>query len=167
MKTLPDDLRCLPIAAITPDGEEDCLCIAVNHPSRCYVTSSGIVTHNTDTTTPADRLPPNPRRLLDELLAGHSIEEAATAAGLSPERAPDIARNVGRFLANEWNRSGIDEESALRQLQQRATERHLPSPPAPPTSEGPPLAAGPRVPSPPGSIFYNRADKWLTGKEIG
>src|SRR3990167_6970568 len=135
MKTLPDDLRCLPIAAITPDGEEDCLCIAVNHPSRCYVTSSGIVTHNTDTTTPADRLPPNPRRLLDELLAGHSIEEAATAAGLSPERAPDIARTVGRFLANEWNRS-IRGPLPRQRMEPLRHRRGIRPPPAPATRNG-------------------------------
>jgi hypothetical protein len=35
------------IVKIEPDGEEDCLCIAVSHPSRLYVTENGIVTHNT------------------------------------------------------------------------------------------------------------------------
>jgi len=35
------------IVKIEPDGEEDCVCIAVSHPSRLYVTENGIVTHNT------------------------------------------------------------------------------------------------------------------------
>lgn len=37
----------LPVVSIEPDGEEECVCIAVSHPSRLYVTEGGVITHNT------------------------------------------------------------------------------------------------------------------------
>ena len=42
-----ENLAWVPILKIEPDGEEDCLCIAVSHTSRLYVTEGGVVTHNT------------------------------------------------------------------------------------------------------------------------
>jgi replicative DNA helicase len=39
--------RVLTVAAIEADGEAECRCIAVSHPSRLYVTDDHIVTHNT------------------------------------------------------------------------------------------------------------------------
>lgn len=36
------------IVGITPDGRGDAQCIAVEHPSRLYVTRSGILTHNSE-----------------------------------------------------------------------------------------------------------------------
>lgn len=35
------------ISSITPDGSAECVCIAVDHPSRTYLTDHCIVTHNT------------------------------------------------------------------------------------------------------------------------
>jgi hypothetical protein len=40
-------MKWVPIACIEPDGTEECVCIAVSHPSRLYITDNGIVTHNT------------------------------------------------------------------------------------------------------------------------
>jgi phage terminase large subunit len=35
------------IVSIEPAGEEECMCIEVDHPSHCYLTNDFIVTHNT------------------------------------------------------------------------------------------------------------------------
>src|SRR5208283_1991808 len=35
------------ITSIEPAGEDECMCIAVEHPSHCYLTNDFIVTHNT------------------------------------------------------------------------------------------------------------------------
>lgn len=35
------------IASIEPDGEEEAMCIEIDHPSHCYLTRDFIVTHNT------------------------------------------------------------------------------------------------------------------------
>lgn len=35
------------VISIEPDGEEECSCIAVDHPDRLYVTDNFVVTHNT------------------------------------------------------------------------------------------------------------------------
>jgi replicative DNA helicase len=41
------EARCRQIVSIEPDGEEECLCIAVDAPDHLYVTDDFIVTHNT------------------------------------------------------------------------------------------------------------------------
>lgn len=144
MNTLPDSIDWIPIDSVLPDGQADCACLAVAHPSRCYVTESGIVTHNSDTAGAVDRLPDNPRRLLDHILAGHTLEEAARAGDLPQERAPEVMRNIGRVLANDWHARGVDQEAATRELQQRVMDG---------------LGAAPKSAD---SIFYNHIDKAVT-----
>lgn len=152
MSTLPATLTWKPILAIVPAGEAECQCIAVSHPSRCYVTQEGIVTHNTDTGTAADLLPEKPKAFLDALLAGDSPAQAAEKAGLPIAAASEVANNLGKFLATQWNAGGVDQETALRQLAQRSAESSL-------------LASGPR-PSPMAAIEYNHIDR-ATSKAIG
>jgi hypothetical protein len=161
MPLLPDSLKWLPVSAITPAGDKPCLCLAVSSPLRCYVTESGIVTHNTDTATVLDTLPDKPRAFLDAMLSGSDVTEAALAAQLPADRTLAISRTIGRFLANAWNPENYSEQDALRTLAQRA-------------QEVPPLSSARVSPSPslplsasseaPGSWAYNHADRWLTSK---
>ncbi len=156
--TLPSTLHWFPILTIEEEGIEPCVCLEVDHPSRCYVTADGIVTHNSGTGAPGvASLPKNPRALLDGLLRGQTLEDAARSAGLPPDRAADIARNVGRFLANDWHARGLSEEDARRELQQHATEL------------APLGAAAKRTksndePNVLARASYNHIDKWLTGR---
>ncbi len=41
------DCLYLNVASIEPDGEEECSCIAIDHPDRLYLTDNFVVTHNT------------------------------------------------------------------------------------------------------------------------
>ncbi len=52
MKASTDDFSWQPVASIEPDGMEECVCISVDHPSGLYITSGGIITHNTTVETP-------------------------------------------------------------------------------------------------------------------
>lgn len=42
-----EDCLYLNVLSIEPDGEEECSCIAIDHPDRLYVTDDFVVTHNT------------------------------------------------------------------------------------------------------------------------
>lgn len=46
-KDIRKDERRLRIVGIEPDGEEECQCIAVTHPTRLYLTDGYVPTHNT------------------------------------------------------------------------------------------------------------------------
>jgi len=85
MKTL-DHLDWQQIISIEPDGEDECVCIEVTHPSKCYITDDGIVTHNTTVNTPSLQMgaaQENPNaalqdkaiRGIDEALYGDSRKE--------------------------------------------------------------------------------------------
>lgn len=156
MTSLLNSLEWLQITDILPDGEEPCACIAVSHPSRCYVTAGGMVTHNSDTSTAADKLPERPRRLLDAMLGGTPLEEAAHVAGMPVDRIHDIRRNLGRFLQNEWAKNGITVDDGIRQLQQRAME-HSPEP-----LESAPRARDEESGAGAAGWFYNHIDRFVT-----
>lgn len=154
---LPDTLEWLPIEGLEPAGQAECVCISVDHASRCYVTGMGIVTHNSDTKSAAEDLPPHPKAFLERLLDGASPEEAAKALGAGADRGEAIARNIGRFLANRWHQTGTDADSALRELQEIAHARQA--------SRGP-VVVGPSAPvkdvNPLARASFNHVDRWLT-----
>ncbi len=77
--TAPFTLKSARISAIVPDGREPCVCIAVAHPSRLYITRSAIVTHNTTVTQQTPE-----QRQFDETAqayGGQAAYEQAKAAG--------------------------------------------------------------------------------------
>jgi hypothetical protein len=156
-----DSLQWLPIASIEPDGTEECICISVSDPSRCYITASGIVTHNSDTSSPVERLPEKPSQFVEQLLAGESIADAAKTAGLPVERVSQIKENIGKFLANEFTKDGItDPADAIRQLAQYGTDRALNA--APKRAQ-----VFDKTPSTLAAISFNHADRWLHAKLAG
>lgn len=163
MSALPARLRWLPLTALVPDGEETCFCLRVTHPSRCYVTESGIVTHNTDTTGAVDALPPKPKAFVEALLTGMDPEPAAVLAGYKPGESSEAARNIGRFLASKWsdaNGSGtaaLTEAQALDELALRvgpASARRNPSS----------FIPHPSSPSALSRAGWNHVDKFVTSK---
>jgi hypothetical protein len=158
MSALPDTVVWLPVLSIEPLAlREQCLCISVSHPSHCYVTAAGIITHNSDTTSPFDALPPNPKAFVGNLMQGMDVTEAAQQAKLPAERIDDIARNIGRFLGQQFSAAGINsEEDGIRQLAQFGSDLA-------------PLAAAPKRGSanPIAAASFNHLDRWLHGKLAG
>lgn len=107
-------MRWLPLLSVVPHSEEECICIAVSHPSRLYVTSDKIITHNTTVTEPAasalggaapsfsdqlrasgrnpDKIPVDTLRAMDSARNG----DAAAFAGLTPLHKKAVVATVVR-----------------------------------------------------------------------
>ena len=79
----PFTLKSARISAIVPDGRAPCVCIAVAHPSKLYITRSGIVTHNTTVAQSKAAQTPEQRQFAEteKAIGGKPAYEKAKAAG--------------------------------------------------------------------------------------